>query len=218
MAVEREFQDLQSRTEAELQVLLVTAPTREQMRAAGDALQRLHALRSQIILAEFNKATAGFVEQTELLQDVIDRIRADSPATPVLRTFNDLLAASSTIYAAVRDPERLASATDGADDITITLPVRDAHDLAPRSNGEDVAAGEAVPSPRNSMSYGALKAEYITCFDAAQPRPELAGSGSIATATKPWAPPWESPGISSAAFTPWRVASTSTPTCSTAIR
>ena len=66
----------------------------------------------------------------------------------MLRTFNDLLAASSTIYAAVRDPERLASATDGADDITITLPVRDAHDLAPRSNGEDVAAGDgrAVPA------------------------------------------------------------------------
>jgi lysozyme family protein len=175
MAVEREFQDLQSRTEAELQVLLVTAPTREQMRAAGDALQRLHALRSQIILAEFNKATAGFVEQTELLQDVIDRIRADSPATPVLRTFNDLLAASSTIYAAIREPERLASATDSADDITITLPLRNGQNLTRRSASAHVAAGEPLPSPRNSTRYRALKAEYIACFDAAQPRPELAG-------------------------------------------
>ena len=107
MAVEQEFQDLQTRTAIELQDLLDTAPTREQMRAAGEALQRLHALRSQFVLAEFNKATPAFLAQTELLQDVIDRIRADSPATPVLRTFNDLLAASSTIYAAVREPERL---------------------------------------------------------------------------------------------------------------
>jgi lysozyme family protein len=183
MAVQQEFQDLQSRTEIELQVLLVTAPTREQMRAAGDALQRLHALRSQIVLAEFNKATAGFIEQTELLQDVIDRIRADSPATPVLRTFNDLLAASSSIYAAVREPERLASATDGADDITITLPVRNAHDPAPRSDGAHVAAGKGGASPRNSTSYGDLKDEYVACFQAAQPRPERAGDLDFYLAT-----------------------------------
>ena len=76
---------------------------------------------------------------------MIDRIRVDSPATPVLRTFNDLLAASSTIYAAVREPERLASATDGADDITITLPVRDAQAAPARG---DVTVGEAGFRPR----------------------------------------------------------------------
>ena len=36
MAVEQEFQDLQSRTEIELRVLLRNAATRAQMRAAGD--------------------------------------------------------------------------------------------------------------------------------------------------------------------------------------
>ncbi len=197
------------------------------MQAADDALRRLHALRSQFFLAEFNKATPAFVEQTELLQDVIDQIRVDSPAMPALRTFNDLLAASSTIYAAVARPERLASATDGADDFTITLPVRDAHDLAPRSDGEHVAAGAAGPSPVNSTSYGDLKDEYVACF---QRRAAEAGAGrrsrllphEAEQAPRPLRgrgrPPWGSPGISSAAFTPWKAASTSTPTCSTAIR
>ena len=180
MAVEQEFQDLQSRTEIELRDLLRNAATRAQMHAADEALRRLHALRSQIILAEFNKATPAFVEQTELLQDVIDRIRVDSPATPVLRAFNDLLAASSSIYAAVREPERLASATDGADDITITLPVRDAQDLPPRSASAHAAAtGGAGPSPLNSTSYGDLRDEYVAFFRAAQPRPEWAGDLSF---------------------------------------
>ena len=175
MAVEQEFQNLQSRTEIELQALLDTAPTREQMRAAGDALQRLHALRSQIILAEFNKATPAFVEQTELLQDVIDRIRADSPATPVLRTFNDLLAASSTIYAAVREPERLASATDGAEEFTILLPGLDEQHLAPEPTNDGFSVGEAGFLPVHSTSYDDLRDEYVDFFHLAQPRPERTG-------------------------------------------
>ena len=149
------------------------------MRAAEEALQRLHALRSQIILAEFNRATPAFVEQTELLQDVIDRIRVDSPATPVLRTFNDLLAASSAVYAAVREPERLASATEGLDDITITLPVRDEQDVPPGSASDDVAVGEARLPPIDSTSYSDLKDEYVAFFRAAQPRPEWDGDLSF---------------------------------------
>ena len=179
MAIEQDFRDLQSRTEDELRHLLRNAATRAQMRAADEALQRLHALRSQIILAEFNKATPAFLAQTELLQDVIDRISVDSPATPVLRTFNDLLAASSTLYAAVRDPERLASATDddgaGAGDITIILPARDEQDVPFRAAGEPVAAGDATRHLLNSTSYGELKDEYVACFRAAQPRPEWTG-------------------------------------------
>ena len=163
MAVEQDLQDLQSRTEIELRALLRNAATRAQMQAADEALRRLHALRGQFLLAEFNRATAGFVEQTELLQDVIDQIRVDSPAMPALRTFNDLLAASSTIYAAVREPERLASATDGAEEFTITLPVR------------DVTVGEAGLLPTHSTSYDDLRDEYVEFFQRAQPRPERAG-------------------------------------------
>lgn len=175
MAVEQELQDLQARTEAELRNLLRNATSRAQMRAADEALQRLHALRSQIILAEFNRATAGFVEQTDLLQGVIDRIKADSPATAVLRTFNDLLAASSAIYAAVREPERLASATEDPDDITITLPLSDEQDVPTGGAGDAAAPGEPELTPVDSTSYGDLKDEYVACFRAAQPRPERAG-------------------------------------------
>jgi lysozyme family protein len=163
MAIEQEFDDLQSRTEVELRDLLRNAASRAQMRAAHEALQRLHAMRSQIILAEFNKATLAFVEHTELLQEVIDRIRVDSPAMPALRTFNELLAASSTIYAAVREPERLASATEGAEEFTIILPVR------------DVIVGEAGFLPTHSTSYDDLRDEYVEFFRLAQPRPERAG-------------------------------------------
>jgi lysozyme family protein len=179
MAVEQEFRDLQSRTEVELRDLLRTGATRAQRHAAGEALQRLHALRSQLILAEFNRATPVFVEHTELLQDVIARIRVDSPATRVLRTFNDLLATSSAVYAAVREPERLASATEGIDDITITLPVRDEQDVPPGSASERVAVGEARLPPIDSTSYGELKDEYVAFFHAAQARPEWEGDLSF---------------------------------------
>lgn len=172
MAFEQELRDLQSRTEGELRDLLRTATSRAQMRAANETLQRLHALQSQVILAEFNKATPAFLEHTELLQDVIDRIRVDSPATPALRTFNDLLAASSAVYASVREPERPASATDGVADITIILPGGDEQDVPPGSASDVVALDEARLPPIDSKSYGDLKDEYVAYFGAAQPRPE----------------------------------------------
>ncbi|MEM7022226.1 MAG: hypothetical protein AAF637_06485 [Pseudomonadota bacterium] len=70
MTTEQEFQRLQSRTESELRAILHNPMSREESRAAGDALQELHALKSQAILAEFNKATPAFVAHTELLQKV----------------------------------------------------------------------------------------------------------------------------------------------------
>ena len=65
-----------------------------------------------------------------------------------------MLAASSTIYAAVREPERLASATDGAEEFTITLPV------------PDVIVGEAGSLPTHSTSYDDLRDEYVELFSA----------------------------------------------------
>ncbi|MEM7022227.1 MAG: hypothetical protein AAF637_06490, partial [Pseudomonadota bacterium] len=143
-------------------------------RAAGDALQELHALKSQAILAEFNKATPAFVAHTELLQKVIDRIEVDSAATPALRTFNNLLADGSRLYSLIRQPERLASATDmGA--ISIVLPLRDEQDVPPSVAREAAPVGEAHLPPVNSTSYAALKDEYVAYFHAARTRPEWTG-------------------------------------------
>jgi lysozyme family protein len=179
MTTEQEFRDLQSKTEAELRDVLRNGETREQVRAAEEALQRLHALRSQAILAEFNKATPAFVEYSDLLKDVIDRIQVDSPATPALQTLSNLLAAGSTIYSAIREPERLASATERADELKITLPVRDEQDVPPGAPSAGVAAVEARLPPIDSRNYGDLKDEYVAFFHAAQPRPERAGDLSF---------------------------------------
>ena len=98
---------------------------------------------------------------------------------------------------------------------------------APRSYGEHVARRRGRAAPVDSTSYGDLKDEYVAFF---RRRAAEAGAGrrprllprEAQEAPRPLRgrgrSPWGSPGISSAAFMPWRAASTSTPTCSTAIR
>ena len=129
---------------SELQNLLNNADTHEEVAAARSALARLHQLRLQDILADFNKASATFVEYTSLLQSVIDQIEVELPATPAPRTFNDLLSAGSTVFAAIRAPERLASAT-APDDVTIMLPVTDEAEAPPS------AMPRAAPPPAGAV-------------------------------------------------------------------
>ncbi len=170
------FNQLVTNTEAELRNLLQHPRTRADIDAAEAGLARLHELRLQAILADFNKATATFVEYTNLLQGVIDKIRVNSPATPALRTFNDLLSAGSTVFAALRAPERLASAT-APGEVTITLPVRDEADAPPGAVPATPPAGvgEARLPPINSKDYGDLADEYAAYFRAADIRPQAAG-------------------------------------------
>lgn len=180
MSVNEDFQRLQTRTEAELQNLLNNAQTHAEIDAAQAGLQRLHELRRQAILAEFNKATVTLVQHTELLQGVIDAIQVESPATPALRTFNDLVSTASAIHATIREPERLASAT-AADDITITLPVRDEEEAPPATTAAPVPAdvGEARLPPIDSTEYPQLQAEYVAYFQAADVRQQWRGDLSF---------------------------------------
>ncbi|NIW86591.1 MAG: hypothetical protein GWN09_08355 [Gammaproteobacteria bacterium] len=166
-------------SEAELQNMLNNPQSRAEIDIADRGLSEIHAIRRRMILEDFNKATAGFVEYTELLQGVIDNIRADSPASARLRRFNGLLDAASTVFSAVREPERFASATD-VDDITIPLPVADEQQEPPSASPPPTTSPGAVSLPPiNAREYPVLKDEYVAFFHAATVRPESAGDLSF---------------------------------------
>jgi lysozyme family protein len=190
------FDQLATTTEEELRKLLLHPKTRADLDVAEAGLARLHDLRLQANLAVFNKATATFVEYTSLLQGVIDTIQVESPAAPALRTFNDLLSAGSTLFAAVREPERMASAT-APGEVTITLPVRDEAEAPPRAmpRAAPPPAGGVTLPPVNSRDYQDLADEYVAYFQAADVRPETAGDlGFYVTKLKANRPRYEAVG------------------------
>ncbi|HET6522517.1 MAG TPA: hypothetical protein VFG47_22245, partial [Geminicoccaceae bacterium] len=130
MTLTQEFAELRSRTETELNDVLRNAATIDEVDAAERALLALHDARLRNLLADFNGATRAFVELTEGLQDVIDAVQAGSPRSGSLAALSGLLTAAGAVYAGLRAPERLASATT-AGDVTVTLPVRDEHEAPP---------------------------------------------------------------------------------------
>ena len=119
-----------------------------------------------------------------------------------MRAFNDLLSAGSTVFAAIRGPERMASAT-APGEVTITLPVEDEAEAPPRAmppaampRAAPPPAGAVRLPPVNSRSYQDLADEYVAYFQAAQPRPENAGDlGFYVAKLKANRPRYEAVGI-----------------------
>lgn len=184
--------DLTGFGEGKLMSLLRAARTREQSQRARAALKRLREQRLRLAVADFDAATREFTELADELQGLV--VAFDRPdSTGGLAIANTLLDATTRTFAAIRDPERLGSATDEAASITLAFDEEVVPPIAPaRAPTPGLAEAPAPPAltipppapitvtellpPRNSRDYAELEDEYVRLFEVAGMRAEHAGA------------------------------------------